>query len=73
MKAFMGDLDVRDQWVQRAIATYVHPENVARDPGKWADHFNRKYARLQVLHAVKRGELVKPSHCSDPLSRMVVC
>ncbi len=54
----------RDEWVQNAIETRVHPENVARNPDRYVHFFNRAYARLQLQKAVKKGKLLKPSECS---------
>lgn len=69
----MNKSKTREEWVQHAIKAQIHPGNVARDPQRYVDFFNRAFARLQVLRAVKRGDLVKPSECSEcgcgPLDR----
>lgn len=55
----------RDEWVRRAIATNVHPENFARNPDRYLRDYRRRYAQEQVHRAVRRGDLLKPSYCSN--------
>jgi hypothetical protein len=55
----------RDEWVRRRIEANVHPSNFAKNPDAYLRDYRRRYAQEQVHRAVRRGDLLKPSECSN--------
>lgn len=55
----------REEWVAGYIARTWHPENFARNPEFYTRRARRQWARYQLHLAVRRGEITKPSTCSE--------